>query len=451
MQVSANSFCIFAFPFNFGREEFKNRMTIVDGESSLDWEPASFTTDELVDGVLRNQEGSCDDAVTDFRSWKLSTAALRSWSGIGAQWNMVIGQSSTSGRRIPFEFDEVRLCLFNTGTGILLLKITLPSGSFADWLDVLHYFRFSDGGRDVGIEGHRSIPPQAKNKAKPFDFIGTLSERIRALLRSSDDASDWWTSTYVRGQLVPFFCLLAEGCDDASAYVELYQLRNLFHSRAHLIPSNSDLSPTHQGISEYVENQWFVYSLDGGGFYSRNPPDHPFFKQTLCSHVADQYLLLFTLVLHQRFHISTSLRQIASEWIEHANRRKETFFDRLKDIDIWYTTRFQLGQVAQGDHHQSFYEKWQEIFRVPSNFDEVKRKIDETQQHLQADRNRRIENRIDLFGALVGLPALIATLMSVSVIGWNTTEGWPAETFLGLIGASIILGLIWFFAFLRRT
>ena len=463
--LKENSFCTFTLPFIFESEQLQQRAESFDGNTMKSyWKSHQFNDDELVEGVLAN-ECSDEELDPDIRVWRLSNEGLRDWSGLGAEWKLLIKKGKPGEKKIQFDFQSVALSMFSTGVCFLSLKVSLKSNSYSDWIDFMHYFRFSDRPKLASLHGIRKLPQKAydhfsKSKQSPdapevreplgFEFEGTLHERIYLLLANENDRQKWWKTTYVSGQLVPFFCLLTDECDDVSAYQELYQLRNFFHSNSYLAPSKSDLAENHAGIREYCESQWFVFSRDGGGYYSRNPPNHPFFKQTICDHVSDHYFLMFLLVLHQRFHISTNLKNIAVEWGRKSASRGHEALERLKEIDLWYSSRFQLGQIAQNDHHQSFYNKWQETFSIRSEFNELKHKVNETQLSVYSDRQRRIENRINLFGALLGLPALVASVMSVNVIGLSANEGWHCNDFKIAIGLSIVAGFLWFYCFLRH-
>jgi|GEM_PF-3896438 len=446
MFVSKDSFILFVFPFHFHAEDYDLLRNVLQSEpQASDWGIQAFPeSDLLVSSLCRqlSRHGSEDP----LSSWKMSGDATHAWGGYGSKWQLCTGRKS----RVPFRFESVRLHLFQTGFGFLVTEVVSESNEFASWLDLLHFFRFADGARGVRLHAERNLENSTSSEAIEFEYDGTFEELISDTLRTLLARDGWWSPTFNRHRLIPFYSLALENSDDDDAMKHLYQLRNLFPSHTHLHPSSVDISTDHPGNRPYAHNQWFVFSLEGGGLHARNRPENPFFSSTLVAHLKNEYMMLFLLTLHQRFHLHKLTHDVAVSWLDNDDASSRASLNVLLDADLWYSTNYRFSQVAYSDHYQNFYSKWQSVFRIKDMSEEVKSKLSELNSHLQAAETQRIENKLTAYGALVGLPSLAAAILALNVAGFTPSPGWNLQQTAVVLAISAILGLVIFFVWLRR-
>jgi len=115
------------------------------------------------------------------------------------------------------------------------------------------------------------------------------------------DTTSWWQEVFVPGQLLPFVALFADGIEPEKINPLLYKTRNFFHASQDIHPTSQDLDVAHERLMDYAENQWFVFSLDGGAFVACNAPPSEFFRRNMPDHLGKQYFLLFLLTLYNTF------------------------------------------------------------------------------------------------------------------------------------------------------
>ena len=102
--LKENSFCTFTLPFIFESEQLQQRAESFDGNTMKSyWKSHQFNDDELVEGVLAN-ECSDEELDPDIRVWRLSNEGLRDWSGLGAEWKLLIKKGKPGEKKIQFDF-----------------------------------------------------------------------------------------------------------------------------------------------------------------------------------------------------------------------------------------------------------------------------------------------------------------------------------------------------------
>jgi len=98
----------------------------------------------------------------------------------------------------------------------------------------------------------------------------------------------------------------------------------------------------------------------------------------------------------------------------------------------------------QQEHYHRAYRKWQEVFQIERLYQEVKDEVAEMHEYLLAEQTQRLERRLNLLGALIGMPALVLSFLSINLYGITARdEGLPLGLALLIsIGVSILLGAI---------
>ena len=490
MKVNRVSYIRFVYPFLFDAEQFRIRRECVDSFECEDgihlWEKQPFPERDLLPHVARYLNPSAG-SVTTVRLWHIAPEMLRSPKGLaggavnpGADWSLV-----HRGKNTPFVIEDVQLSLFQSGVGFLIFRIRPNVVEVADWLDFLHDFRFLrregvtvEAQRRTGFDTNSQqptvapyfpalagdIPDDRKDSQRFFQDV------VEGLLRTGESAdceSPWWSEVFISQQAIPYAVLFAEGVpqSDVEQQTLIYKLHNFFHSGQGQHPAPEELLPKQPFLLPYAERQWFLFSLDGSSFLACDPPDTEFFRITLPDHLDSQYLLLFLLVLQQRFALMHLTDQVTKHWLadERADNKdvnvqqREQVFRIIRDGLLSFTARGYFSQAMQRWHHHRCYVRWQETFQVERLFQEVSDEVREMHSYLQMQKAERLETlaeeeqersarmkaTIDYLAAFLLLPAFVLSFLStVGKQSW-----WSA-----LIGVAVGLAaggvLLWF---LRRT
>ena len=139
-----------------------------------------------------------------------------------------------------------------------------------------------------------------------------------------------------------------------------------------------------------------------------------------------------------------SLSQAVSEhWMRSEERAQA--FERIHDTLLNFTARGYFRQVMQREHHHRVYQKWQEVFQLERLYQEVNDEVREMHEHLLSEHTRRLEQRLNLLGALIGVPALVMGFLSINLYGITAKEeGLPLWVALLLSAVGFVLGgLVW--------
>jgi hypothetical protein len=333
----------------------------------------------------------------------------------------------------------------------------------------LHYSRYIRRQDRVQLEARRRV---AKDRYEPFfpepaggldahpDAEGMIGEVIDAVLDTAaleEERSDWRRELFVPDHTMPWAALFVEGLPAEQRPLLLYQVRNFFHRRQELHPTAEDLSPDHPSILPYVADQCFLMTREGGAFVACDAPDTPFFRHTLPDHLGKQYFLEFLLVVYQRYFLTELLDEIAGEWLSPEERtlhEQADVFNRLRRRLFTFKSRGYFAQVMQREHHHRCYQRWQEALQVDRLYEEVTGSLRDMHDYLilqidqqEDQRMERMQWIIGIFGAVIGVPALVFTFFgvnSLSVTSWDRTAGWALV--FGLVGLGmgtiLVFGLI---------
>ncbi|MFA0750937.1 MAG: hypothetical protein SLRJCFUN_001340 [Candidatus Fervidibacter sp.] len=424
------------------------------------WQTQPFPEDDLLEHVrryLNSPEGTPPTA----RLWRITHDALSSpKGGLGSQadWELLL----PSKRSIPFRWDTIQLMLFRVGVGLLSLSVRPPSQDLNEWLDFIHFFRFTKR-EQVRLRAQRrvGIDPETKEpKFEPFfpepaggverhrDGVGYLDEIVTVLLATAKiehENGRWWEEVFIPKQLLPYAILFVDEFPENDISLLLYRLRNFFHSQQPLHPADEDLRLDHPSLLPYAKGQWFVFSLDGGAFVAVNAPQTEFFRTTLPDHLRQQYFLLFLLTLHQRFALMGLSREVSEHWLRGGEKERTAIFERIRDRLLEFTARGYFTQVMQREHHHRVYRKWQEVFQLERLYQEVSEEVREMHEYLQARQVHKLERRINALSAFIGIPALVFGFLSINLHGITAKEeGLSLGVALGFAVLGFLLGfLVW--------
>lgn len=394
-KIADCSFLHFVYPFTFRAEEFEERIATLDGQKDV-WLPKAFPAGETLSHVadyLQPREGHPRAA----RLWKLSeqnNMPLRLTRDLDCRL-------MTNKKEIPFIFGgaqknsaAVELALFGVGVGFLTVAVQPKGADIPTWLAFLHYFRVMDGNHDV------SLTITAADARRPSEFAHgavTYTEIRDTLLGTAalpgESAKHWWYDVFVPDRMIPFAVLFVDGLNDERERGELlYRVRNFFRTEQTVIATDEDLQvKRHPALLPYAEGQQFLFSLEGGAFVAFDAPkDNLFFRETLPSHLRDQYFLVFLLALHQRFALIRLSQRVAERW---TGDRDDRFvrFGRIREDFLDFSARGYFVQVMQREHHHRFYRKWHEIFQMDALYQEVRNEIREMHDYLLMKQNERLQ------------------------------------------------------------
>jgi hypothetical protein len=455
MHIDTNCSSIyFVYPFLFEASTFNQREQAIEDascrRSSSDqpltiWQQQSFPDDDLLPHVARFLNPPDIMTLPSALTWQVEGNTFQSPAGLGfkAEWFLVYPHGE-----IRFLPETVQLALFYLGVGFLIIRVNLPTEQAEDWLDFLHYFRFVRGQRDVGVRAQRRVGfNQQTNQPEVAPFFPELAggmenyqqNRGRApfgaildglLFTGSlrNEANPWWCDIFVPGQLLPFATLFMQEPLPQDRHI-LYRLRNFFHSRQEILPSAADLRLDHPNLLPYADQQWFFFSLNGGGFVAFQPPTTDFFQKTLPDHLGKHYLLIFLLTLYQRFVLMMLSQEVAQYWLPDGQQaslsEREEIFGQLRDALLTFTARGYFAQVMQQEHHHSCYCQWQDTLQVDRLYQEVSNEVREMHSYLESQRVQRLQRQSDRLNLAVSLfapPALALSFLEVT----NHQSWWLA-------------------------
>ena len=400
------------------------------------------------------------------RLWELAGNALSSPSGLGAsaRWGLAVKD-----RTLPIQILGVRLVLFQTGVGFAAVTIRSQSDELDGWLDLLHYGRFAAGQRGVTLRAFRRVGRDQEEAFFPAMARGdqTTLAIFRGLLDTVGLAEDGAVrEVFVPGQLMPFGALFVRGGEaDERARVR-YRVHNYFHAQREIAPSAADLADDAPGLLAYAADQCFVSSLEGAIFVGFDVPDTEFFQTTLPHHIRDSYFLLFLLALHQRFALMALSDAVTRHWVHGSTAEREAAFERLRARLLDFAARGHFGQVSQRHHHHRSYRHWCDDFEVDRLYAEVVGEVREINDYLLLERTRRLQalaetqrvqmaeqaladaereaaarlraQRLQVLGAFVGFPVMIASLLRLNIAGIPSPLPWWLAFGGPLLGGGLI-------------
>jgi hypothetical protein len=518
MQIDTRASSIrFVYPFTFSEVDFDLRANAIanahwQGRKGLlkVWRNDKFVIDDLLPHVaeyLNPRDSDNGDTPPTARLWCLDDNVLNSRLGggienAGAKWSLLPRKSRAP---IPFGIESVQLAIFSVGVGFLTVCAVPTADCVDDWLDFLHYFRYTRGQHDLYVEvaaqRQTGIAPSAAGQAaspilSPFfpepagglekhpDGKGHFYEILEALLLTAtptpptldstplipqsairNPQSPWWEEIFVPGQFLPFATLYVDDVPQEETAKLLYRVRNFFHVGQGEHGSDHDLSLEHPSLLPYAQNQWFVFSLEGGAFVACDAPRTDFFRNVMPSHLDNQYFLLFLLAVQQRFVLMMLSQEIATHWMPDTyggtgrgddvetrrNVERIATFTRIRDKLLWFAARGYFTQVMQQEHHHRCYRQWQETFQVPQLYQEISEAVRymhdvsrlEQAQHLerlaegQQQKVNRLEQRLSRVAWVLGVPALSLTYLQ--------TLGEQHWLFSGLVAViSLVIGFALF-------
>jgi hypothetical protein len=364
-------------------------------------------------------------------------------------WNL-----ETPKGKIGFSISNIQLLLFCTGIGFLVF-CAFPETSHPDvevdvWLNFLHYFRFFKGQRGVSVNAKRRVgfdrktglptysshfPVHDKQGASSPCEKKTIGQIIQLLLgigQLPTEEDNWWSDIFVPGQLIPYVSIFLDEVPDDNYLPLTYSIRNFFPSGKNHHFSSGNFQDDESSTLLYTHNQYFFFSLNGGGFIAFDAPKNEFFRTGLPDHLKDQYHLLFLLSLHQRFTLMMLLDQVASSWLAEgvSIEQRKTSFDQIREQLFAFTSRGYFAQVMQSENHHRVYIKWQKIFQIERLYQDISNEIHFMSDYLQSEQDRRNqeneENLNKILNAIaffVGVPAIVLTIVEVgfSDAGWFIT------------------------------
>lgn len=482
------SFIYFVYPFIFETANFQTLKTAISQapiptkpNQNL-WESQSFPKDDLLFHVA-NYLNPTENHPPTASFWKLNEAA-RDILGFRAKWKL-----HTPITEIPFTFGEagegnkvIQLALFQIGVGFLTIRSQPDSDKINDWLNFLHYFRFLRGQQGTHVTAEkRSFDPGTKTtQIEPFfpelaggnaryqqgkvcfgEAVTNLLKRSALFPKFQPEATpqQWWSEIFVPGQMLPFTALFADNLPAETTPHLLYKLQNLFHTKQGNNPAPEDLESNNPAWLPYANRQWFIFSLEGGSFLAADAPQTEFFRNTLPSHLRDQYFLLFLIALHQRFTLMMLSSKVALNWLPGSdiynnkyNRQREQVFEEIRNQLLVFTARGYFTQVMQREHHHRCYRQWHQVFQIEQLYQEVNDEVRDMYEYALMQQTRRLETTIQVLGVAVGTSGIIASSIANYIQkpltlkpSWNLDTIHPAVLVLlfSIVAGLAAGGLTW--------
>lgn len=411
VNIEPFSFMNFIYPFQFDRLTYKKHVEAMDGKTwegkgknRTIWKDESFPPEDLLPHVARYLN-SPPGTVDTVHLWKMNLDFLSSINGLGGgiNQNKISWSLVTPHKKLSFEIRAVHVCLFRIGVGFLTFKIQPLTTSLMEWMDFLHYFRFSRGQRETQLETKRVVkngqetsylPPFVTETAAPFVF----NQIVSSILKSEDglhDSASWWKDVFIPGQLLPYVGLFIKGrLTETDLDHLIYRLKNFYLSNQILAPLDDFNINTNSGILPYANHQWFFFSVEGGGFLGHNVPQTPFFSEALPNHLQNQYYLLYLLALHQRYSLNGFSDEIAENWLMEPpqdNEQRENTFERIRDAFLSFNARGYFAQVMQHEQHHACYCRWQEVLQISRLYQDIRTEVTDMYEYLMLKKSERLQ------------------------------------------------------------
>lgn len=445
------SFIYFVYPFLFDTGEFEARVKVIDtaqlpgrDRTHKIWEPQKFSETDLLLHVANYLNAEINPTA---QFWKLSDAVRDTFGFRGGKTNWRL---STPQGEIPFCFGEeqgkgnkvVELVLFKVGVGFLIVRSQPTSDQVNDWLNFIHYFRFSSKRQNVKVKAeqrHRTQETQ-QTELRPFfpnlaggiqqhpDGSGELYEIFKVLLSSALEPvpvfwelkSPWWKEVFVPGQMLPFATLFVNNCPEDNIPYLLYKLHNFFPiGELGANPASGDLEIDRSTRICYGKQQWFNFSLEGSSFLAVDAPPTKFYQHNLPDHLRDRYFLLFLLSLHQRFTLMMLSAKVADNWVmgEDAkiDDKRQKVFEEIRNQLLLFTARGYYTQAMQREQHHRCYQKWHEVFGLERLYQEVSDEVREMHEYSLMRQTRRLERTIQIIGVAAGTGGIVASSTSAYI------------------------------------
>ena len=457
LQVEPFSFMKFVYPFLFSRETFEARSAAFESAnwgSSVEmlpvWKADRFPQDGLLPHVARYLNTGQNTSATA-SLWTIREDALTSKYGLGGGATQIKTTwfLKTPQAELPFHIESVQVCLFSIGVGFITTNIAPGFNDLSSWFDFIHYYRFVEKQRGVTVRAQRRedrdikvdfFPNPSRTQVEAAGEAHHYGEILHMMLATGgreDERSPWWDEIYVAGQLLPFVGIFVRGdMTDESLQLLAFRARHFFHSRQEIHHAPNDLSFNHPAVLSYGENQWLLFSLEGGSFFAGKVPDKPFFHETLPKHLQGIYYLIYIIALHQKLAMNMLQNEVAQNWVvqrsDSADHKRERAFSRIRDAVLAFSARGYFTQVVQLDHHHRYYQRWQEILQTACLYKELRDEVSDMFDYLllqrqerlqriakdQEMRTRRLERLISVIACMVGLPILGLTFQ-LAALGNN--------------------------------
>ena len=374
---------------------------------------------------------------------------------IPTRWNLSIRKD----RSVELEVNKIEFLLFqSTGIGMLIFDVDVLSDRLEDWQDALHHMRLyrlpspEDGEPDARDQARRGVFARRARRIEPlngerdrFDTRGKsfgFGLLIAGLLDELVPDRQWENAS-VPGLLLPysaFFVRWGEGCTERDQFEALYRWRRQLTSIAPVHAVDHD--DLNAWLKPYGTGMWLSYSVDGGGFFGADLPDHDFFTSTMPDHLRRPYGFGFLLALHQRLALSRFSEQIGrvvADTPRGALPSRELIAE-LQDGFLEFLTRSRFVQVLRTTNHHANYQEWERAFQVKDFSDEVELELRSlferavVQEQISSDsRADRVGRRVNMVGLGFAFPAVITGMLAIAY-----PEGLPlAQTALVTAGATV--------------
>lgn len=451
LKVLERSFVNFVYPFQFDSEEYPKILEyfqtphIPNRKPEKPTEPAwkskkhSWIRDCCLSPVSNYLNiDSHKQSVETKAHFFIPTDRFKSYVQLSTQYKYRIIAKTN----IPIEFhrsEPFEVILFPIGIGFLIFKIKPCNQKMSDYLNIIHYLRFTKGQRGFRIQGSRRT---RDNNTEHIEL--KVSEIIESHILNWNKNCNLkpYQEIFVPGKMLVFFGVLFEG-EQADLNVKtIYRLSNFFNSEQPINPGlyALEFGEEKSDFLPYAQNHGFLFSLEGGGFYGYRSLKTQFFTETLIDHLQNQYFLLFILALHQRFALIHLSEEVAENW-KTSNRPEDIrnnmrVFQKIRDQLLLFTARGYFLQVMQQDNHHRCYCKWREMFQLDALYTEVNGEVQEMHEYCLMQRDRQLQDTVYYMSAGLGSGAIVA-----STAGLFFNSGGQSD-FIGAVSLSLLVALI---------
>lgn len=417
--------------------------------------------------------------------WKLSGDAVGLLKAPLYKWQMM---------RLSRNW-RMHLLLSGKGIGFLGLRLSLEEMNLEQGMELLANLRRmstimtlqrrKEGGAEEPFplrEWELPFPDKARkgNEESATTAEMKMEEWVHTFLSHSLGGQDRYAALHDKRYLIPYAWLIidtrrASPDPDWSSELEsvLYRLRHFFRPRGDDEAEGAPMQYEGRNQLAYARRSWFLSSLEGSIFFSAD--SSRFIQEQLPDRLEKVYLFAYQFVLLQRFYLlhfsqqymldwmaqrEKPLQERASkrfsfgqrllEWIDLApGHRLQVFQKRMEDF-VEFMTMYYPPQVFLGERHHKAYLFWQETLEVPRLYERVQYQLRLLYEYTENEESRRIENRLNQFGVLIGVPSIIFSMLSINIIGFTANEGLQPLAAVAWIGGALGLAVLLSILLLRK-
>lgn len=340
-------------------------------------------------------------------------------------WRTITGGVDTlgvDGLRCVIERRSLMLTAYGAGALVLDLRPADAAAPFAAWADLC---RAVTKIREPFAADTTDNPPTL---CQWSDLTAEILGVLRLPAGSVDCAP----------HPIAYSCLLAAEPPEGSIRAMATHLAQRLPASASIVLGQDELSllAVHDSAYMYAGNRSLGYvgpafEGDDAGYLSDRFP----------LELRNHFLFVALLTVVQR----TALADIAGDALAHwttDDRRRTTAIAELRGRTARVAAGGALTEVMDSRLQTRWQHHCQKELRIHELFDDVNRHLADLSDDLLVRSSRRLEHRVAILGAFVGVPSLVFSFLGIAIDGLTAPNGLSAGASLSVVLLALTLGVI---------